>query len=83
MNNLFKLWHKLWGRSDRDIHFIERVIEIENLVHDLGVWHLLTLNSPSTSMLESKVLVIKNNLEYLRWEYDDLLANDKRGSEDA
>ena len=83
MNNLSKLWHKLWGRSDRDIHFIERVVEIEDLVHDLGVWHLLTLNSPSTSMLESKVLVINNNLEYLIWEYNDLLADDKRGSEDA
>ena len=83
MNNLSKLWHKLWGRSDRDIHFIERVVEIENLVRDLGVWHLLTLNSPSTSMLESKVLVINNNLEYLIWEYNDLLMNDDRGSEEV
>ena len=54
-------------------------VEIEDLVHDLGVWHLFTLNSPSTSMLELKVLVIKNNLEYLRWEYDDLLADDEHG----
>ena len=83
MNNLSKLWHRLGDRSDRDIHFIERVVEIEDLVHDLGVWHLLTLNSPSTSMLESKVLVINNNLKHLIWEYNDLLANDKRGSEDA
>ena len=49
MNRLSKLWHRLWGRSDRDIHFIESVINIESLVHDLGVWHLLTLKSPSTS----------------------------------
>lgn len=78
MNRLSKLWHRLWGRSDRDIHFIESVINIESLVHDLGVWHLLTLKSPSTSMLESKVSVINRNLEHLIWDYNDLLANDKR-----
>ena len=76
MNKLSKIWHKLWGRNDRDIHLIERVVEIERAVHNMGAWYLLNSNSPSISMLESKVSAINKNLEQLMWEYKDLMADE-------
>ena len=81
MNRLFRLWHRLWGRSDRDVYFLDCVIDIEDAVHDLGIWHLQKLNENSTSILRSKVKGIEHKMEHLIWVYDDLLVNDSEVSE--
>ena len=81
MNYLSRLWHRLWGRSDRDVYFLDCVIGIEDAVHDLGFWHLQNLNACSNSVLKLKVECIEGQLKHLIWTYDDLLVPDDEVSE--
>ena len=79
MNYLARLWHFLWGRSDRDVYFLDCVIDIEDAVHDLGIWHLQKLNENSITALKMKLQCVEHKLDHLLWVYDDLFVDDKEG----